>query len=123
MMHMRFLLRVSVSVLLGIGLTGIVPTGCGDDDDDLDAGTDSGTDTDTDTDGDTDTDTDADTDTDSDTDTETDTDTYEGDGGQDGGDFDCTFECVGLGYCQAQGGTIHNDLTCPGDQVCCELPE
>jgi len=109
---MRRLLRVCLLMLLGIGLAGVGAMSCGDDDD-PDAGTDSDSDADTDT----------DTDTDADADTDTETDTFPGDGGQDGGDFDCTFECVGLGYCQAHGGTIHNDFNCPGDQVCCELPD
>ncbi|HUT77334.1 MAG TPA: hypothetical protein VM285_06595 [Polyangia bacterium] len=89
-----------------------------------DADTDADTDTDTDSDTDTDGDTDGDTDTDSDTDTGTESDTHTGTGDNpDGGDYTCEFECHGLSWCESHSGVVHDDMTCPGDQICCEVIE
>ena len=69
-------------------------------------------DTDTDTDTDTGADTDADTGTDTDTDTETDRSGYD----------PCAYECRGPDWCSNNGGTVHDDMWCDGDQICCEVP-
>ena len=32
----------------------------------------------------------------------------------------CTFDCVGGNQCDDPTDTLHDDLTCNGDRVCCE---
>ncbi len=81
-----------------------------DTDSDTDADSDADTDSDTDTDADTDSDSDADTDADSDTDTDSDTDA----------DDDCIFQCMADWNCAFQGD-VHDEMSCPGNQACCEI--
>ncbi|MCK9458970.1 MAG: hypothetical protein M0R80_04965 [Proteobacteria bacterium] len=120
--------RISIILaVLSIGALAMVVTFCSDDGG---GGTDSDTDTDTDTDTDSDTDTDTDSDTDSDTDTDSDSDTdtdsdSDADGGPDGGAADagvwtCEYDCHSATWCTSHSGTVHDDMTCPGEQVCCE---
>jgi hypothetical protein len=41
------------------------------------------------------------------------------DAGGDGG-VPCSYECTGPSFCSSHSGTVHDEMDCPGSQVCCD---